>query len=129
MVNVHPVAQSTQTQHPMLHALDRSAQPLDVQRLRFGGGDLWFALVNPLFEAPTAEMRAALPKEVSMAAEIHNAAMGGTLVRSTSALQFSALSAVDIFGAHPVGAVRRQEHTFLGRELACCSCPEAMRKR
>lgn len=51
-----------------------------MQRLQFAGGDLWFALVNPLFEAPTAEMRAALPQQVSMAAEIHNAAMGGTLV-------------------------------------------------
>jgi homoserine kinase len=29
-------------------------------------GDLWFVLVNPRFEAPTAEMRAALRKEVPM---------------------------------------------------------------
>jgi len=60
--------------------LVRSAKPLDLQRLEYAGGDLWFALVNPLFEAPTAEMRAALPKEVPMASQIHNAAMGGTLV-------------------------------------------------
>ena len=60
----------------------RSAKPLDVQRLEFAGGDLWFALVNPLFEAPTAEMRAALPKQVPTASWIHNAAMGGSLVRN-----------------------------------------------
>ena len=59
----------------------RSAKPLDLQRLEYAGGDLWFALVNPLFEAPTAEMRAALPLQVPMASQIHNAAMGGTLVR------------------------------------------------
>ena len=58
----------------------RSAKPLDLQRLQYAGADLWFALVNPLFEAPTAEMRAALPREVPMASQIHNAAMGGTLV-------------------------------------------------
>ncbi len=58
----------------------RSAKPLDLQRLQYAGSDLWFALVNPLFEAPTAEMRAALPREVPMASQIHNAAMGGTLV-------------------------------------------------
>lgn len=63
----------------------RSAKPLDVQRLEFKGGALWFALVNPLFEAPTAEMRAALPKTVPMASQIHNAAMGGTLVSVRSA--------------------------------------------
>lgn len=69
----------------------RSAQPLDVQRLQFAGGNLWFALVNPLFEAPTAEMRAALPQQVSMAAEIHNAAMGGTLVKRRTAATAAAL--------------------------------------
>lgn len=62
-----------------------------MQRLQFAGGDLWFALVNPLFEAPTAEMRAALPQQVSMAAEIHNAAMGGTLVSGRTAVTATAL--------------------------------------
>lgn len=43
----------------------RSCDPLDLQRLPFSG-DLWFVLVNPRFEAPTAEMRAVLPKEIPM---------------------------------------------------------------
>ena len=58
----------------------RSTRPLDLQRLE-AGGPLWFVLVNPRFEAPTVEMRAVLPREVPMAAQIHNAAMGGSLVR------------------------------------------------
>ncbi len=58
----------------------RSTKPLDLQRLE-AGGPLWFVLVNPRFEAPTAEMRAVLPREVPMALQIHNAAMGGSLVR------------------------------------------------
>ena len=59
--------------------LIRSCKPLDLQRLPFAG-DLWLVLVNPLFEAPTAEMRAVLPKEVPMAAVINNCAMGASLV-------------------------------------------------
>ena len=61
----------------------RSTKPLDLQRLQ-AGGPLWFVLVNPRFEAPTAEMRAVLPTEVPMSSQIHNAAMGGSLVRWTS---------------------------------------------
>ena len=61
--------------------LSRSTKPLDLERLE-SGGPLWFVLVNPKFEAPTAEMRAVLPKEVPMASQIHNAAMGASLVRS-----------------------------------------------
>lgn len=38
-------------------------------------------LVNPVFEAPTAEMRAVLPKQVPMSSAVHNCAMGGSLVR------------------------------------------------
>lgn len=64
----------------------RSCEPLDIQRLAFPG-DLYFVLVNPVFEAPTAEMRAALPKEVAMASAIHNCAMGGSLVRRSLPLQ------------------------------------------
>ena len=60
----------------MLH---RSTKPLDLERLE-SGGPIWFVLVNPKFEAPTAEMRAVLPKMVPMASQIHNAAMGGSLV-------------------------------------------------
>lgn len=59
--------------------LIRSCDPLDLQRLPFAG-DLWFVLVNPRFEAPTAEMRAVLPKEIPMKQVINNCAMGGSLV-------------------------------------------------
>lgn len=59
--------------------LIRSCDPLDIQRLPFDG-DLWFVLVNPRFEAPTAEMRAVLPKEIPMKQVINNCAMGGSLV-------------------------------------------------
>lgn len=59
----------------------RSCKPLDLQRLAFPG-ELWFVLVNPCFEAPTAEMRAVLPGQVAMSAAVHNCVMGGTLVRA-----------------------------------------------
>ena len=63
----------------------RGLQPLDLQQLLFAKGDLYFVLVNPKFEAPTAEMRAVLPKMVSMTAAIHNSSMGGSLVSSPKA--------------------------------------------
>lgn len=53
---------------------------MDIQRLDFAG-DLWFVLVNPKFEAPTAEMRAVLPKEVPMQQVVRNSSMGASLVR------------------------------------------------
>ena len=59
--------------------LVRSCDPLDLQRLPFNG-ELWFVLVNPKFEAPTAEMRAVLPKQVPMSALVNNCAMGASLV-------------------------------------------------
>ena len=69
----------------------RSCNPLDIQRLPFPG-DLWFVLVNPVFEAPTAEMRAVLPASVPMVSAIRNCAMGGSLVCTplscTSAVRF-----------------------------------------
>ena len=82
----------------------RSTTPLDLQRLE-AGGPLWFVLVNPRFEAPTAEMRAVLPAEVPMASQIHNAAMGGCLVRSSArgARRTLLLVACD---APPVAALR-----------------------
>ena len=43
--------------------------------------DLYFVLVNPVFEAPTAEMRAVLPKMVPMKSMINNCCQGGSLVR------------------------------------------------
>ena len=79
--------------------LIRSAEPLDVRQLTFGGGGgrggaseeeerkepappppLFFALVNPIFEAPTAQMRAVLPRTVPMEAAVSNCAAGGALV-------------------------------------------------
>lgn len=47
-----------------------------------GGGapGLYFVLVNPLFEAPTKQMRAVLPKEVPFKSMIHNSTQGGALV-------------------------------------------------
>lgn len=50
---------------------NRSCDPLQLVPLPFGGSSnnqqpLWFVLVNPKFEAPTKEMRAVLPKEVSL---------------------------------------------------------------
>lgn len=60
--------------------LVRSCDPLDLQALTYGSDDLFFVLVNPKFEAPTAEMRAVLPKEVPMASVVNNASMGATLV-------------------------------------------------
>lgn len=39
-------------------------------------------LVNPKFEAPTAEMRAVLPKQVPMQQVVHNSSMGASLVRA-----------------------------------------------
>ena len=64
----------------LLPCCGRSCRPLDMQRLAFPG-ELWFVLVNPVFQAPTAEMRAVLPAEVPMASAVHNCAMSGTLVR------------------------------------------------
>lgn len=55
-------------------------QPLDLQALRYSGDDLMFVLVNPKFEAPTAEMRAVLPKQVPTAQVVNNCSMGATLV-------------------------------------------------
>lgn len=57
----------------------RSCDPLDIQQLEFAG-DLWFVLVNPKFEAPTAQMRAVLPTHVPMKQVIQNSSMGATLV-------------------------------------------------
>ncbi len=56
-------------------------QPVELLQLPFGGKELHFVLVNPLFEAPTAQMRAVLPKEVPMKSMINNCCQGGSLVR------------------------------------------------
>jgi homoserine kinase len=62
--------------------LVRSADPLDLELLRFGGDELWFTLVNPVFEAPTKEMRAVLPSHVPFKSMINNSLQGGSLVAS-----------------------------------------------
>lgn len=62
--------------------LVRSADPLDLEPLVYGGGDLWFVLVNPVFEAPTKQMRAVLPAEVPLSSAIANCCAGGSLVSS-----------------------------------------------
>ena len=41
---------------------------------------LYFALVNPRFEAPTKKMRAALPSEVPFKSMVGNCCQGGSLV-------------------------------------------------
>lgn len=54
---------------------------IDLQKLECPAPDrIWFTLVNPKFEAPTAKMRAALRKEVPMAELTANCAAGGSLV-------------------------------------------------
>jgi homoserine kinase len=79
--------------------LVRSTEPLDVRGLTYGGAPgcvsgvegaagaasaapapLWFALVNPVFEAPTAAMRAALPPMVPFKDAVFNAGAGGSLI-------------------------------------------------
>lgn len=61
----------------------RLGEPVQLLRLPFSAAasaKLHFVLVNPKFEAPTAEMRAVLPKEVAMKAMINNCCQGGALV-------------------------------------------------
>ena len=77
--------------------LIRTADPLDVRPLVWGSSaaapppPLHFALVNPVFEAPTAEMRAVLPPTVPFSAAVANAAAGGALVAAIAAGDTAAL--------------------------------------
>lgn len=48
---------------------------------------LHLVLVNPVYECPTAEMRAVLPETVPMQAAIHNSMMSGALVRLACAFE------------------------------------------
>lgn len=57
-------------------------EPVELLRLPYDRDDLHFVLVNPMFEAPTAEMRAVLPKETPMKSMINNCCQGGSLVRA-----------------------------------------------
>jgi hypothetical protein len=59
----------------------KPGHPTQLLQLPFSRSeDLYFVLVNPVFEAPTAEMRAVLPKEVPMKSMINNCCQGGSLV-------------------------------------------------
>jgi len=63
--------------------LVRSYAPaLVLQPLAWAGpvDALWLCLVTPVFEAPTREMRAALPKTISMGSHVANAAAAAGLV-------------------------------------------------
>ena len=68
----------------------RSCEPLDIQQLLFPG-ELHFVLVNPRFEAPTKEMRAALPKLVPMSATVTNCSQGASLVSEGPADEVSVM--------------------------------------
>lgn len=62
-------------------ALIRSYQPLDIIPLAYpSASPLFFVVVSPAFEAPTKEMRAALPKEISMKAHVANSSQAAALV-------------------------------------------------
>ncbi|XP_042066462.1 homoserine kinase-like [Salvia splendens] len=63
--------------------LIRSYEPLELMQLKFPHEkSLYFVLVNPEFEAPTKEMRAALRPEVSMSNHVWNCSQAGALVAS-----------------------------------------------
>ncbi|CAG9464755.1 unnamed protein product [Pedinophyceae sp. YPF-701] len=60
--------------------LVRSADPLELVELPYGSQELCFVLVNPKYECPTAEMRAALGDTVPQKDWIANSSAGGMLV-------------------------------------------------
>lgn len=105
----------------------RSLQPLDLQQLLFAKGDLYFVLVNPKFEAPTAEMRAVLPKMVPMTSAIHNSSMGASLVSSftaeaTAQTHFgTAASSIYDKGNCLASAVPKPHICTISGKLVCCS--------
>ena len=67
---------------PNLPRSCKPGHPVQLLQLPFSKSEeLHFVLVNPVFEAPTAEMRAVLPKEVPMKSMINNCCQGGSLVR------------------------------------------------
>eukprot|EP00891_Asterochloris_glomerata_P004198 jgi/Astpho2/4198/fgenesh1_pg.00064_%23_19_t len=67
--------------------LIRSLKPLDIIEMTYPQ-PLHLVLVNPVYECPTAEMRAVLPETVPMQAAIHNSMMSGAL--TTAILQGNA---------------------------------------
>ncbi|CAI5467170.1 unnamed protein product [Closterium sp. Yama58-4] len=68
--------------------LVRSYRPLHLIPLAFGGESggegkkLFFVVVTPAFEAPTKEMRAALPKEITMASHVANSSQAAALIHA-----------------------------------------------
>ncbi|CAI5458764.1 unnamed protein product [Closterium sp. Yama58-4] len=68
--------------------LVRSYRPLHLIPLAFGGENggegkkLFFVVVTPAFEAPTKEMRAALPKEITMASHVANSSQAAALIHA-----------------------------------------------
>ena len=58
-------------------------KPVKVERLHCPT-TLCFALVTPKFEAPTAKMRAVLPKQIPMKDFIHNCCMAGLMVKDVT---------------------------------------------
>lgn len=61
--------------------LVRSYSPLDLIPLPFPSEkELFFVLVTPAFEAPTKEMRAVLPKSITMKDHIQNCSQAAALV-------------------------------------------------
>ena len=67
-----------------LHLLaHRSMDPLQLQHIPILPEEaraMLFVLVTPLFEAPTAEMRAALPADVPLRDAVHNCSQGAALM-------------------------------------------------
>nr|QKY14839.1 homoserine kinase (KHSE) [Polytomella parva] len=58
----------------------KRGSPVELMSLPFSKDNLYFVLVNPKFEAPTAKMRAALKPTVPMASLVNNCQQGGALV-------------------------------------------------
>ena len=66
----------------------RSTDPLDLLRLEGKAApELRFVLVNPVFEAPTREMRVVLPEFVPFKQMLSNSVAGGSLVRPVPPLR------------------------------------------
>ncbi len=76
---------------------------------------------EPLFEASTAEMRAALPKTVPMSSQIHNAAMGGSLVRRKAISFFHACQTATPSRSQ-LRQLRRQKHSRQDGSVPRDSC-------
>ena len=68
---------------PTQRCVCRGMEPLQMQHIPIlpeTAGQMHFVLVTPEFEAPTAEMRAALPASVPFETAVHNSGRAGLLV-------------------------------------------------